>query len=79
MRDYNLDPPEDPVFQECPRCRSDYYSTIFFDIDDNIIGCDCCVYTKDAYEYWEEQNEIAKQVHDDMLYDEWREQQCGLR
>ena len=79
MKDYMLDPPEQLEFPCCPVCGDTEYTELYFDLDDHICGCSECVSKKDASEYWEEQDEIAKERHDDMLYEQWRDEQCGLR
>lgn len=37
---------EDEVVEKCPICDIPYPEYLLFDIEDNCVGCDCCVYKK---------------------------------
>lgn len=65
-------------FPCCPVCGAVLYEELFFDIDEHIVGCSECISSKDAAEYLEEQQEEAKQAYEDMLYEIWRDRQCGF-
>lgn len=65
-------------FPCCPVCGAVLYETLYLDADDNIAGCSECVKEVDAAEYWEEQRENDKHAYEDMLYDQWKDAQCGL-
>ena len=67
MREYWLDPPEysNPV---CPVCDSEC-DELFFDLNHEIVGCDCCITSRDAIEYFEEQDELAKDYADEQRAD----------
>ena len=70
-----FDPQEPPEYPACPICGETQYDILFFNSEDEIVGCSSCVYTKDADEYWEEQDEIAKDAYEDMLFEQMRDQQ----
>lgn len=53
MREFWLDPPEPPDWPECPVCGSTLYATIYRN-DDGIVGCDDCISSIDAEDWWEE-------------------------
>ena len=68
MREYWLDPPElpDPII--CPVCRCEC-SELYFDINDDIVGCDSCISCRDAAEYKAEKDEMMRDLADEMRAD----------
>lgn len=60
MNNY-LDAPEIPRYKPCPGCGENYYEVVFFDADGRWIGCDCCVSTKNAWDYM---NELEEERYD---------------
>lgn len=59
MREYWLDPPE-YQYPVCPVCGNEC-ELFFFDSDNKICGCDCCVTSTDAAEYEAERYEAEKE------------------
>lgn len=72
MREYWLDPPELSDPPECPVCKcecSDYY----FDVNGEIVGCDCCITSRSAAEVLEEEAELARDYADEQRAEAFRE------
>ena len=65
MKDYMLDPPEPPEYPACPVCGSTDYDYIYKDLDYKIFGCSNCVSVIEAYDYWEEEYENAKDEYEE--------------
>ena len=55
--DYRLDPtvPDDHI-PICPVCGKEC-DTVYLDYEGEVVGCDRCVFMKDAYEYLYEEDE----------------------
>ncbi len=63
------EPPEPPTYPKCPKCGADDYSQVYIG-DDGWCGCDCCISVLDANEYWEEQNDIAREAYEEAMLEE---------
>lgn len=50
-----LEPPPEPPFPRCPVC-GDETDTLYKDKYGDIVGCDNCVTTKDAWEWKQEES-----------------------
>ena len=59
--------------ENCPICDSTDYEELYFDIDNKICGCSDCISVRDAYDYFYEKYERAKEAHDDMMYEIWKD------
>lgn len=64
--------------ESCPICESTDYEKLYF-IDNKICGCSDCVLSRDAYDYFYEKYERAKEAHDDLMYDLWRDEQLEAK
>ena len=66
MREYWLDPPEyhEP---ECPVCGEE--CEIIYKQDGKVIGCDQCIDSEDAYDWYEEKLADDEATRADMAYD----------
>ena len=53
MREYWLDPPEQESLPICPVCGEEC-ETIYTDINSEVCGCDNCVLSYDAGEYFDD-------------------------
>lgn len=53
---YGIPPDDDDPDPVCPVCGKEC-ETIYFNKDGEPFACDCCVKTKDAWEYQEENKE----------------------
>ena len=71
MREYWLDPPEYKEV-ECPVCKCGC-EELFFDINNDIVGCDCCISSRSAAEYEQEQEDLARDYADEMRFEAMRE------
>lgn len=57
----------------CPKCNAVLDSEeLYFDDFNDVVGCEYCITTKQAWEYEEELKEIALNEHFDRLCDERR-------
>ncbi len=54
VHDYPGPPPEEP-FPRCPVCGAET-DTLYTNIDGDVVGCDECVHTLNAW-IWKENNE----------------------
>lgn len=71
------EPPDPPVYPRCPKCGADDYSTVYIG-EDGWCGCDVCISVKDANDYWDEQDDIAKEAQADAMYEEYKDRLRGL-
>lgn len=68
--------PDECFYPICPLCESDNYNLVYFDSNDEIIGCNDCVVSKSADEYLEmvEEGELAEAEYwQERKYDEEKE------
>ena len=56
LKDYRLEPPEYPEPPACPACGSETYHDIYIGTE-GVVGCDECVCTLSAEEWWAEMEE----------------------
>lgn len=52
------DPPEQPM-PRCPVCGEEC-ETVYWDVNNQIVGCDNCLLELDAYEWYEEERRDGK-------------------
>ena len=69
MRDYMIDPPEAPTYPACPVCGRDDYDELYINAFGHIYGCDSCVERISACDYWQEQYDMAKEAHEDAMFE----------
>ena len=67
-----LNPPEDPEPVTCPICE-EKCEEVYIDRAGDVVGCDICMSTKDAYEWAAEEAENARAEMEDWKYDEYRD------
>lgn len=65
--------------EACPVCDSADYEELYFNIDDKICGCSDCISRRNAYDYFYEQYERAKEAHDNMVFELWRDKQMEVK
>ena len=53
----------------CPVCKGDCNDFVF-DVNGEIVGCDRCTYTRDAYEYEVEQDELRADYYRETFMSE---------
>ena len=53
MREYLLDPPEQESLPVCPVCGEEC-ETIYTDINSEVCGCNNCILSYDACEYYDD-------------------------
>lgn len=69
----------EPTIESCPICESTDYEELYFNLDDKICGCSECISVRNAYDYFYEKHELAKEAHDDMMYELWRDRQFEVK
>ena len=62
------EPPDPPVYPRCPKCGADDYSLVYIG-EDGWCGCDNCIISRSADDYWEEQLEIGQEENERSRYD----------
>lgn len=67
--------PEPERYPECPLCDEEC-QTIYRSCDGDILGCEHCVSSVDAWE-WQAEEDKNSGPDSDRLYDEWRDRQCS--
>ena len=55
MREYWLDPPEQKPNPVCPVCGEEC-ETIYTDINSEVCGCDRCIESYDAWDYYDDED-----------------------
>lgn len=55
----------------CPVCEEECET--YYMVGTEIIGCDGCISTVDAYDYEYEQWECAREARGERLYGQWRD------
>lgn len=77
MINLSMEPPEYSDAPECPVCGSTLYATIYRN-DDGIVGCDDCISSIDAEDWWEELEE-ANEPDPDYAYEMRRDLELEAR
>ena len=70
-----LDPPE-INYPMCPICGNEC-DTLYFDMNDQICGCDCCISSQNAFEYEEDRREAAMEAEAERRVDMFMESRYG--
>lgn len=73
---YGPDPPEPKQYPVCPLCDAEC-QTIYHSCDGDILGCEHCVSSVDAWEWQAEMEESEKADLGDRFYHEWRDRECS--
>ena len=67
-----LSDPEPERYPECPLCDEEC-ETLFISDENEVLGCEHCVNTKDSWEWMADQEQAEKSYWDDRKYQEWKE------
>lgn len=68
-----MSPSDPPEYPACPCCGATDYSELFF-AETVWVGCDICVTSSPAPEYFEEKLREAREIHDDQIYERMRDE-----
>ena len=69
-----LNPPPDLEPVCCPICEEEC-EEVYINRAGDVVGCDNCMSTLEAYEWAREQEENARAIMEDQKFDEWRDRQ----
>ena len=67
----------DEIYPVCPVCGEDC-EEIFFDVNNEVCGCDKCIHSRDAYEWAEQEAIEAEAVKGDYEFERDRERRYGI-
>lgn len=73
---YGPEPPAPEPMPNCPVC-GDKCETVYKNCDGEVIACDGCINSQDAWEWQAEEKEAEEADRGDRLYHEWRDRQCS--